>query len=150
MPAKGTSKISKRQKAAVAMARAAGKPLTAIAKEVGISHSAAAKLAVGDEVKGIVNRIIAADEPRIAGLFNRVLASLEADMDPAGQSTFDQRERARNQAVAVLQLGQPRIPDAPAGGASTGALPGGGVLLGDMLTVYRTAVLGATAPPEQP
>jgi hypothetical protein len=78
-------------------------------------------------------------------LMGSVVKSLEADIDPNSKLTPEQRERAREQAVKVLQLGQPKQPEVPAGAAVPGAV-GGGVLLGDMLTVYRSMVAAGPAP----
>lgn len=144
MPAKGTTRVSPRQKAAVARGRLAGKTIPEIAKATGLKPDTAAHVACGPEVKGIINRAMVAKEGKLFGFFEKILESLEADIDPASKLTYDQRERARNQAVTVLQLGQPKAPETPAAGS--GAVPGGGVFLGDMLTHYRSVVMGAPSP----
>lgn len=145
MPSKGTTRITARQKAAVAAGRLAGKSIPQIAAEIGAAPNTVAHVAVGPEVKGIINRVMAVKEGRMFGVFDRLLTSLEADMDPASKLTFDQRERARDQVLAVFQLGQPKLPDTPAAGI---AGTGGGVFLSDMLMQYRSIVAGTPPVPE--
>ena len=140
MPAKGTSRVTTRQKQIIAAGRLAGKTCPVIAGEIGVTTDTVRHLAVGPEVKGIISRIVASDELLMAGLMNSVVASLQADI-ASEKLTPEQRERARAQAVSVLQLGEPKLPDQPAAGP--GALAGGGFFLSDVMTVYRQMVTGA-------
>lgn len=144
MPAKGTSRLTPAQKTAVALGRAAGKTIPEIAKQVGIAPSTVSHL-TSDRSAGIIDRIFAAEAPMFQRLMGSVVKSLEHDMSPEAKLTPEQRERVREQAVKVLQLGQPKQPEVQQASAVPGAV-GGGVLLGDMLTVYRSMVAAAPAP----
>jgi hypothetical protein len=148
MPAKGKSRVTAHQKAAVAIGKASGKTIPEIAKAVGIAPSTVSHLSASPQAKGIIDRIITDNPGMLTGLMQSVVKSLEHDIAPGSKLNPEQRERARAQAVTVLQLGQPKVPETTSAGP--GALPGGGVFLGDMLSIYRSAVIGATAAPEQP
>ncbi len=137
MPAKGTSRLTPAQKTAVALGRAAGKTIPEIAKQVGIAPSTVSHL-TSDRSAGILEQIFAAEAPMFARLMGNVVKSLEHDMSPESKLTPEQ-------AVKVLQLGQPKQPEVQQASAVPGAV-GGGVLLGDMLTVYRSMVAAAPAP----
>jgi hypothetical protein len=144
MPARGKSKATAHQTAAVALGRAAGKTAAQISADTGLAKATVNNLTSGAEGKGVIDRIIAANPGMMQGLMESVVESLKADIAPASKLTPEQRFTARSQAVSVLQLGQPKVPDPPAAG--TGAVPGGGVFLGDMLTHYRSIVMGAPMP----
>lgn len=139
MPAKGTTRLTPAQKAAVAAGRVSGKSIKQIAKDAGISPSTASHVVTKPEIKGIIDRIFAENSGMMAGLMAGVVESLLADIAPGSKLTAEQRYTARTQAVTVLQLGQPKAPEvAPTTGP--GAAPGGGVFLGDMLAVYRSVI----------
>lgn len=124
----------------MARGRLAGKTIPQIAKETGFKPDTVAHVVTGPEVKGIISQAMIVLQPEMFGLLRNVVLSLESEFAPNTKNTFDQREKARHQALTVLQLGQPKVPDPPAAGQ--GAVPGGGVLLGDMLTHYRSIVMG--------
>lgn len=139
MPAIGKSRVTATQKAAVAAGKVAGKRNSDIAKETGLAASTVSQTANKPEVKGIIDRIFAENSGMMAGLMAGVVESLLADIAPGSKLTAEQRFTARNQAVSVLQLGQPKVPEvAPTTGP--GAVAGGGVFLGDMLAVYRSVI----------
>jgi hypothetical protein len=145
MPAKGKSRITKAQKLAVAAGRAAGKTIPEIAADVGIAPSTAAHVATSREVRGIIDRIFADETAMFVRLMASTVASVEADMAGAKLSP-EQRSAAREQALRILQLGQPAQPQPAAGGVG-GFASGGGFLLGDVLAVYRSAVQAAGGAP---
>lgn len=147
MPWNGKPKITEAQRVAVAQGRIAGKTAAEISAEVGLTPGTVAHVVVGPEVKGIIARAMVAQEPKLFRLMAKLVDSLEAEIDPEGKNSYEQRERARAQAMTMLQLGQPKVVEPPPG--ANGA-PGGapGMFLGDMLTVYRTAVLQAQGGPQ--
>jgi len=140
MPAKGTTRVSQRQKAAIARGKLAEKTNAEIARDTGLKRSTVEHIACGPEVKGILNRIMVAGEVKLFSFFGTLVDSIEAEFSPTSKNTFDQRERARTQAINLLQLGQPKVSEVPA------TALGGGVFLGDMLTQYRSLVVGAPMP----
>lgn len=137
MPSKGRGKISTKTKARYAEGKLAGKTNRQISAELGVAASTGVKLAADPEVHSLTERILRRAEQKLDGLVAKTLASLERDLEAA---KFDERERARTQALKILELGKPPEP-APGAGANSP-----GVFLGDLLVHYQRL----TASPQKP
>lgn len=140
MPARGKSRVTAAQRAAVAVGKAAGKTRAEIAEDTGLAPSTISAVAAKPETKGIIDRLFAEQHELMAGLMVGIVESLKADIAPGSKLSPEQRHTARQQAVSVLQLGQP--PEPPPSPAGPGAGPGGGAHLTDWLVAYRSITQG--------
>jgi hypothetical protein len=137
MPRAGQSKISKRVKTAVAERKLAGRTNAEIARELDLAPSTAARLSSDAEVLSIMERIMRRGEPKLDELFAATVDSLQADLQAA---KFDERERARTQAMKLIEFGAPKTPPASENGR---AGIGAGAPLVDFLATYRQLTVQA-------
>jgi hypothetical protein len=146
MPAKGTSKVTERQKRILVAAKAGGIAIEKAAASAGVARSTAMKVLKDPGTREIFREIIASQDEALQGLMALVVKTLAEDLVSAQNDT--NRARLRDEALKILaharQLGNFGV-TANAAGSD---VSGGAMTLGDILVRVSTAT--TTTPAQAP
>lgn len=105
MPAKGTTKVSEKQKSLIVKRRMQGATNTQIAAETGM-HPVTVSLAWNSpESQAIVARARYECAPEIRNLYRQVIDTLVEDL--AGSKSVTERMRLRDEALSIMARGEP-------------------------------------------
>lgn len=132
MPAKGTTRVTNEQRAAIARGRVEGKPSPQIAKETGLARITVDKQAIDPRTVTLIQQLKAQAAPQLRRMFQSSLNRTEKLIkhpDPVVGL------RACRQVTNVLVAGDPPLAriEPQAGGGS------GDFTLEELLIVYRRA-----------
>ena len=131
MPAKGTSKVTERQKRILIAAKAGGIAISKAAAAAGVHTNTALKVLKDPGNREIFREIVAAHDAELNGLFGLIVKTLEEDLVSADNQS--NRARLREEGFKVLTLARQLGNFGVTASAVDGGGSGGAMTLGDIL-----------------